>query len=175
MLSEGSGSCSLNLTPETARTVPPAAGRTTKVMVAEAPASKVPRVHTSVPPSLVQTPCEEPSEISEVPAGNTLVSTTPVARAGPRFVTVVVKVTAAPGVAGLGDADSARDRLARNWFGNVAVLMMKILPSLVWKARRPEPQLTRLLGVPELSGTTNLHREDRVVRSKAARVHCELS
>ena len=35
--------------------------------------------------------------------------------------------------------------------------------------------LKTLHRVPELSGTTNLHREERVVRSKAARVHCEFS
>src|SRR5256885_14227254 len=60
---------------------------------AELPGAKFPRLHTIVPPELVNDPCEEPMLLIVTSSGSWLVMKSEVAGPGPALVTRLVKVT----------------------------------------------------------------------------------
>src|SRR5712671_531854 len=80
--------------------------------VAVAALAKVPRLQTTAEPIIVQLPCEDVAETKLAPGGNGFVTTTPVAVAGPRFVTVILLVRELPMTTVFGEAWAAMARLA---------------------------------------------------------------
>ena len=70
--------------------VPRTVGLTAMVMLARAPAARLPRLQTTVPPLLTQLPWVDSAEPKRTLAGSVLVTNTPVAVEGPWLVTETV-------------------------------------------------------------------------------------
>ena len=106
---------------------------------------------------LVQVPWEAPIETTDAPAGKELVSTTPVAVAGPLFVTVADNVIGNPTPTLFVRMLSDTLKSAVGSPGISPVFRRKTCPPLVRNARRPGPQATRFSGVPATAGMVKFH------------------
>ena len=91
---------------------PAALGTTPMVTVATALLARLPSEQVTTPAIFVQVPWLAVAEAKVTPAGNASVTVTLAARPGPLFVTEMVYVSGAPTMAGFGEADLARARLA---------------------------------------------------------------